>query len=43
MWYQIMHGVLTEVDDNGNKRYYNKTIGSEKWMLSEQFIKEFNK
>ena len=43
MWYQIMHGVLTEIDDNGNKRYYNKTIGSEKWMLSEQFIEEFNK
>jgi len=43
MWYQIMYGVLTEVDDNGDKRYYNKTIGSEKWMLTEQFIKEFNK
>ena len=42
IWYQIDYGVLTKVDDNGEKIFYNKTIGSEKWMLTKEFIGVFN-
>jgi len=40
--WQINLNVLTEVDENGEKVYYNKTLGSEKWMLTKSFIEEYN-
>jgi hypothetical protein len=30
------------VDKNGEKVFYNKTLGSEKWMLTKSFIEEYN-
>jgi len=42
IWYQIDYGVLTQLDNLGEKIYYNKTIGSEKWMLTKEFIGVFN-
>jgi hypothetical protein len=42
MW-QIKLEVLTAVDyETGEKLYYNKTLGSEKWMLTKAFIEEYN-
>ncbi len=41
MW-QIKLEVLTSVDHEGEKLYYNKTLGSEKWMLTKAFIEEYN-
>jgi len=40
--YQILFKVLTAVDEQGEKLYYNKTLGSEKWMLTKAFIEEYN-
>lgn len=42
IWFQIHFEVLTKTH-NGEKVYYNKTLGSEKWMLTDTFIKEFNR
>jgi len=39
---QIEYEVLTSVDKNGEKVFYNKTLGSEKWMLTKSFIEEYN-
>jgi hypothetical protein len=40
--YQLEYNVLTAVDDKGEKLYYNKTLGSERWMLTKSFIEEYN-
>jgi len=40
--WQVKCEALTAVDDNGEKLYYNKTLGSEKWMLTKAFIEEYN-
>ena len=40
--YQIEYEVLTKVDSEGNKMFYNKTLGNEKWMLTKAFIEEYN-
>jgi len=39
---QIEYEVLTAVDKDGEKVFYNKTLGSEKWMLTKSFIEEYN-
>jgi len=40
--YQIVYDVLTAIDKEGEKLYYNKTLGSERWMLTKSFIGEYN-
>ena len=40
--YQIEYNVLTAVNEDGEKLYYNKTLGSERWMLTKSFIEEYN-
>ena len=42
IFYQIDYAVLTSINEKGEKIFYNKTIGSEKWMLTEKFIGVFN-
>ena len=40
--WQIHLNVLTALDENNEKLYYNKTLGSEKWMLTKDFINSYN-
>ena len=40
--FQIEHKVLTLLDEQGEKIFYNKTLGSERWMLTKSFIEEYN-
>ena len=42
IFYQMDYSVLTSLNEKGEKIFYNKTIGSEKWMLTESFIGVFN-
>ena len=42
IFYQMDYAVLTSLNEKGEKIFYNKTIGSEKWMLTEKFIGVFN-
>ena len=42
VYYQIKFEALTALNDKGEKLYYNKTLGSEKWMLTQSFIEEYN-
>jgi len=40
--WQVDLNVLTALDKQGEKLFFNKTLGSEKWMLTKTFIEEYN-